>query len=226
MILPLLQGCWHLDCTDAPGPSVARDLALEVFKGVITEGSIDVDIAQGPVQQVRVEGPAAALDLLNTEVKDGVWHVRTRKCFNSDVDLVVHITVPVLERVGVAGSGDVRCMGSFASERLEVSVAGSGDITAPVSTPRLEVSILGSGDVHLSGTAGEARMNITGSGGINGLELSAGRAEVEITGSGDATLTVVETLDANILGSGSVHYRGTPKVASNISGSGAVAPVP
>ncbi|MBV6405333.1 MAG: DUF2807 domain-containing protein [Flavobacteriales bacterium] len=226
LFLPLLHGCRNLDCVEAPGPAVSRELTLEAIKGVITEGSIDVEVVQGPVQQVRAEGPAAAMDLLNTRVKDGIWHVRTDRCFDGDVDLVVHITLPALERVGVAGSGDVRATGNFAGDRLEVTVAGSGDITMPLSARELEVSILGSGDVNLSGTAGQARVRITGSGAVNGLELSAGRAKVEIMGSGDAGLTVVDALEAEILGSGGVNYRGTPKVSTSISGSGAVVPVP
>ena len=226
MSLPLMQGCWTLNCVDAPGPVVMRDLTVEPFTGVITEGAIDVEIVQGPVQQVKAEGPAAALDLLSTQVKAGVWHVRTTSCFKSDVDLVVRITVPTLERIGVEGSGDLYCTGAFASEWLEVTVDGSGDITTPVSARTLKVSIRGSGDVALSGTAGEADLHIAGSGNVEGLELSAGRADVEIMGSGDVALTAVDLLNARIMGSGNVRYRGTPKVSSTITGSGAVTPAP
>lgn len=226
LILPLVQGCRTITCVDAPGPVVMRDLTVEPFTGVISEGAIDVEITQGPVQQVKAEGPAAALDLLSTQVKAGVWHVRTTECFTSDVDLIVRITMPVLERVGVEGSGDVHCTGAFAGERMEVTVDGSGDITAPVSARTLKVSIQGSGDVTLSGTVGEADLGIAGSGNVEGLDLSAGRADVEIKGSGDVSLTAVDALNARILGSGNVRYRGTPKVSSTITGSGAVTPAP
>jgi hypothetical protein len=226
LALPLVQGCWNMNCVDAPGPVVTRDLAVEPFTGVITEGAIDVEIVQGPVQQVKAEGPAAALDLLSTQVKAGMWHVRTTSCFKSDVDLVVRITVLALDHVGVEGSGDVHCTGAFAGERLEVTVDGSGDITAPVSARTLKVSIQGSGDVSLSGTAGEADLGIAGSGNVEGLDLSAGRADVEIKGSGDVSITAVDVLNARILGSGNVRYRGTPKVSSTITGSGAVTPAP
>ncbi|MBK6627680.1 MAG: DUF2807 domain-containing protein [Flavobacteriales bacterium] len=226
IFLPLVQGCWNMNCVDAPGPVVTRDLSVAPFNGVITEGSIDVEILQGPVQQVKAEGPAAALDLLDTDVKSGVWHVRTTECFMSDVDLVVRITMPTLERVGVEGSGDVNCSGAFAGERFEVTVQGSGDITVPVSARTLKVDIQGSGDVVLSGTAGEAELIIAGSGNVEGLELSTGSADVEIMGSGDVALTAVDMLDARIMGSGNVRYRGTPKVSSTITGSGAVTPAP
>ncbi|HMQ77556.1 MAG TPA: head GIN domain-containing protein [Flavobacteriales bacterium] len=226
LALPLVQGCWNMNCVDAPGPVVTRDLAVEPFTGVISEGAIDVEITQGPVQQVKAEGPATALDLLSTQVKAGVWHVRTTECFTSDVDLIVRITVPVLERVGVEGSGDVHCTGAFAGERMEVTIAGSGDITVPVSTRALKVGIQGSGDVSVEGTAGEAELRIAGSGSVEGLGLSAGRADVEIKGSGDVSLTAVDALNARILGSGNVRYRGTPKVSSTITGSGAVTPAP
>jgi hypothetical protein len=67
------------------------------------------------------------------------------------------------------------------------------------------------------------RSNIicSGSGGIDALDLSTNLTRVEVSGSGQAEVNVQSELDAQIRGSGSVYYMGTPeKITQEISGSG------
>lgn len=222
----VLTSCFRMDCVDGKGPAVKRELSLAPITGVVTEGSIDVELTQGSVQRVEAEGPAAVLDLIGTSVSGGVWKVTTEGCFDSDVDVVVRITLPSLGEVGVAGSGDVRSTTPFAGEKLRITIQGSGDMELPLSYQEVDVDIQGSGDVALKGTASALNVSIAGSGGVEALELSTTRSEVEIMGSGSVSVTAIGELHAEIMGSGNVRYRGTPQVSSKIHGSGSVTPAP
>ncbi|MBK8341162.1 MAG: DUF2807 domain-containing protein [Flavobacteriales bacterium] len=222
----LLTACFRMDCVEGKGPAVTRELSVAPISGVVTEGSINVEITQGSVQHVEAEGPGAVLDLISTTVNGGVWKVTTDGCFDSDVDVVVRITLPSLGEVGVAGSGDVRSVAPFSGEKLRITVQGSGDVDLPLSYQDVDVDIQGSGDVALRGTASALHVSIAGSGSVEALELSTTRSEVEIMGSGNVSVTAIGELDADIMGSGSVRYRGTPQVSSEIHGSGSVIPAP
>lgn len=222
----LFTSCFRMDCVEGTGPAISREIHLAPITGVVTEGSINVELVQGGVQHVEAEGPVAVLDLIKTEVKGGVWKVATKDCFSSDVDVLVRITLPTLGEVGVEGSGDVRSTTPFAGERLRITVQGSGDVDLPLSYQEVDVDIQGSGDVALKGTASALNVSIAGSGGVEALELSTTRSEVEIMGSGSVSVTAIGDLHAEIMGSGSVRYRGTPQVSSEIHGSGSVTPAP
>ncbi|MBK9540421.1 MAG: DUF2807 domain-containing protein [Flavobacteriales bacterium] len=62
-------------------------------------------------------------------------------------------------------------------------------------------------------------------GGVEALELSTTRSEVEIVGSSSVSVTAIGELHAEIVGSGSVRYRGTASVLED-HGSGSVTPAP
>ena len=117
----------------------------------------------------------------------------------------VYITLPMIDELSVAGAGSIIGETDFTNvDDLEVSIAGSGDITLNGSGEDLEVSVAGSGDIDLAG-------------------FKVDDCEVSIAGSGDCEVNVSGSLEVNIAGSGDVKYKGDPdKVKSSIAGSGDV----
>jgi len=86
----------------------------------------------------------------------------------------------------------------------------------------LEATINGSGNIIINGTAKDLEIKINGSGDFRGVALSAFTSDIEINGSGKARVNVKDNLNADLKGSGSVYYLGSPKIKTNISGSGEV----
>lgn len=124
--------------------------------------------------------------------------------------------------VTVSGSGDIDLKGKcrdFAS-----NVSGSGKIISAVTIGnRAEFVVSGSGRIVASGSAQRVRTSISGSGRVQAGSLVTNSCDVRISGSGDVEIEVREELEANITGSGSVSYKGSPsKVNSHASGSGKV----
>jgi hypothetical protein len=67
-------------------------------------------------------------------------------------------------RAHITGSGELRA-GELGAKNVRVTVTGSGDATVRASE-QLDASVTGSGDVHYSGNPPKVRKNVTGSGGI------------------------------------------------------------
>lgn len=122
----------------------------------------------------------------------------------------------------VSGSGNMNLRGHF--ESFESNVSGSGKIIISATINELaDFAISGSGRIEAKGSADVVKANLSGSGKVLAADLTTNRCEVRISGSGDVEINVINELDANISGSGSVSYRGDPKkVNSNASGSGKV----
>lgn len=122
----------------------------------------------------------------------------------------------------VSGSGNMDLRGQFGSVESDVSGSGKIRITATIDADA-DFSISGSGRIEAAGNADAVKANISGSGRVLAADLKTNRCNVRISGSGDVEINVVEELDANISGSGSVSYRGNPrKVNSHSAGSGKV----
>jgi hypothetical protein len=66
----------------------------------------------------------------------------------------------------ITGSGDLRA-GDLTAKHVHVNVTGSGDATIH-ATEELDATVTGSGDVHYSGNPTQVRKSITGSGDISG----------------------------------------------------------
>jgi hypothetical protein len=173
---------------------------------------------------VRVEGQRNILDILKTDVRDDRLRIRfDRGILDSHDAIRVYITLPTLTSMSVAGSGLVQGQGLWSVQDLSLNVYGSGDIELPQLGARdLRTSISGSGDVRLGGDARRHRLEINGSGEVNAFELTQATADVRISGSGNTRLHVTQALEATIIGSGTVYYRGQPTVTSSISGSGRI----
>lgn len=135
----------------------------------------------------------------------------------------VNLEVEVLQlNTGVAGSGKLSIKGKI--KNLDSDISGSGKTTVDgISGGVVSADITGSGDLEVSGWAEQLKTHIAGSASVHGYDLKVDRCKAEITGSGNIFINVRTTIDAEITGSGTVHYCGNPAhINSHSSGSGKI----
>lgn len=174
------------------------------FLAVASKGGIDVDVVVGPQPAVTVEADDNLFDAVHTEVQGDTLVVGTKGSWHTAHAPVVHIAVPQLQALQLAGSGNASIKG-LAAERLKLDIEGSGEITAAGRVQHLQLSIAGSGDAHLAA-------------------LDAAEVQARIDGSGDAELSASQALDAVVNGSGDVRYGGNPShLNTQVHGSGEIA---
>ena len=236
---------------------------LPAFSSIKLICSADLIITQGSTQQVIVKADSDIIQFLETRVEDGMLIVDvTKNRLNNIHVLEIHITMPRLEKLVSAGSGDVKINEAFKSNDLQVKLNGSGDFNARLNVSNLEMDINGSGDADFDGVKGSFVLSVRGSGDVaaRGLQLetctlsSVGSGDMELTGScvdliisqmgsgdinayglkavnaiatnmgsGDLLITVAESLQAKLMGSGDLTYNGNPaKVKVTANGSGEV----
>lgn len=187
------------------GVAATSTRALPGFSGIDLAGSDNVTVVAGARQSVVVHADSNLLSHVTTQVKAGTLIIGDVGSFNAKSPMYVEVSVPSLTALDLSGSGNITVTGIRAS-RLTVTVPGSGDISASGSVTRLNISIDGSGDVQATG-------------------LSARNVDAVISGSGSIFVTVTQSLDAKVLGSGAILYSGNPaQVTTSITGSGTVTP--
>ncbi len=211
---------------EGAGNVVRRSLSVPPFHGIRVEGALDVVLTPAPAQQVEVEAQENLVDLVTTEVRNGIWTIRTREGYSTDKPFVVHISAPVIDAVSIDGSGDVKGQGPFAAGKVHLGIQGSGDLDMAFTATAVDVAVQGSGDVKLAGTCSDLNAAVQGSGDINARDLKAESARASSTGSGDITVCATKRLNAAVAGSGDVVYTGDPQtVDKQVAGSGEVRPM-
>lgn len=223
--------CWSHATPDALAQErETRDVEAFTTVGFAISGTLY--ISQAETHSVEIEADDEILEYIETVVNNGRLHIRgqeetgwfswlgstTRRNATADV----YVTMPSLEGVSVAGSGDVIVRDTFTSDRFSVEIAGSGTIELPLEATAVTARIAGSGSMDLSGTAERLSADIAGSGNVRAGDLQVDRAEVNIAGSGDCYVHAVQQLQANIMGSGDVIYAGEPEIERSVLGSGQV----
>jgi hypothetical protein len=92
------------------------------------------------------------------------------------------------------------------------------DITIPSIT---QIALTGVGDFILSGPdQDELIINFTGVGNVKAFEMKVGSCTITSTGVGNCEVYVLNDLNVTITGIGSVYYKGTPTISSEITGLG------
>lgn len=220
-LISLGSSC-SLTCTQGEGPVVEDNRKLDVFDRIQLSFDAQVSVRKGDAIRVTVIAQENVLGLVETRESGGTLELSSESCIDSDQPVRVEITMPDLRALEVTGSGDITLVDTFMVEKIELSVTGSGGIHGRLVAARVESEVTGSGDIVLEGSANEQVIDVTGSGDVKAMGLPCNSANVEVTGSGDAYVYVIQELDARVMGSGSIHYKGKPEMKSEVTGSGKV----
>ena len=216
----LLFGCGN-DCIKGEGDPERRVLEIAPFQGLIVEGPVEVRIHRSDTQRVEIEAQPNIMDLVDKEVRNGVWSIRTTQCYKSGDDVIVHLQVPTLRSISIQGSGDVISEDQFDGDEMTLEIAGSGDLSVVVNALIVNATITGAGDLEVVGMCQEFTGMIHGSGDIKAGDLQCATAKADVVGSGDINIHVTDALQANVTGSGNIRYKGDPpSVNKNVTGSG------
>ena len=181
---------------------------------------------------LEVEGDPDVVPKVRGEVHDGTlvlevgdnWLERLTSglLLVANRPLRFHVTLPSLESVAVAGSGDIAGDG-WSGEQLRVRVSGQAEVRMEaLAYQTYDAVISGRGELRLAGEGDRARITISGSADVVAPALRVRQAEVKIAGQGNVEVNVQERLDVRIAGFGTVRYHGDPTVKQVISGAGSV----
>lgn len=207
------------------GNIITQDRNVNRAERVSLKGSYDVEITQGPVTSVKVEGDENLLSYIFVNEEDGYLTIKSKEHVNlvSDNPIKIYITTPKLEQVNLSGSGNIIGRSKFTGgDKLGLRISGSGDITLETNTPKVEAEISGSGSMTLSGETQSQNIRISGVGDYKAEGLKSEKTVVRIAGSGDVRVFADVELDINIAGAGSIFYKGNAAVKQSIAGSGEV----
>ena len=110
----------------------------------------------------------------------------------------------------------------------DVQLNGAVDLTASqLSGHGLKLESNGAADISVTGSVTNLEANLSGACKLNAKALQTQTATVTLNGASYGDVTVSETLNASISGTGVLTYSGNPKsVEKNVSGVGSIRPRP
>lgn len=219
----LLSGCGGVDIKfggDDGVPLAELDTSGTPPTEIVLAGPDTIVVSEGETFGITVSGDAEAVEALRFSLEDdGLSVGRENKLRDIKGRATVQVTMPKLEELVLAGSGEIRA--ARLSDDAEVVVAGSGSVAIDrVDARKLSLTIAGSGDFSGSGKVDSLDLTIAGSGEAAMPGLMVGNADISVAGSGDAEFASDGKIDASIMGSGSIVVNGNADCTVSAMGSG------
>jgi hypothetical protein len=198
------------------------------FTAVEVAGPFEVTLQQGSNYAITVEADENLLPYIELQKEGSTLEIKEQDGYNlqSSKGLRITIQMPTVKALSVAGDGLIKSTSTLKNEgRIDLDIAGSGNIQAELEAPAIDLEIGGSGTATLSGQTRKMDVSIGGSGDCLATALKSESCDVSIGGSGTAKVYASQTLNISIGGSGDVFYAGEPKISQSIGGSGSVKPL-
>ena len=189
------------------GKVISEARNVSGFSSVELQGSANVDVTLGNSESVIVTADDNILPLIETNVQNGQLIIRDKANtnINPSSPVRVNVTIQALKGITLSGSGKIN-VSQMTGDSLMINLSGSGSITVTGAVTAVNISLPGSGNISCGG-------------------LLTKSAKVKLDGSGDIEIYASQSLDAGILGSGSIRYSGNPaQVSKSIVGSGNITP--
>jgi Putative auto-transporter adhesin, head GIN domain len=219
--------------TNAPGNSdqVSKTITVANYDEINVVGSMDVDLVAGKEGEVTVTAPSNIVEYIKVESQNNALQIYSDQWknfgfivqFGNNNRTLVTVPYESLNRIKLTGSGKVTSKNPITTDSLIVNSLGSGNIDLDVAAGNLESNTSGSGDITLQGKANNFVADVFGSGSIKAAGLESQNAKASISGSGDINLFAAQSFKAGTFGSGSIYYKGDPKINDvQVTGSGQV----
>ena len=193
------------------------------FTGVKAGDAFNITITQSDANSVKINAPESAQGQIKTEVKDGILIISTEGNIKDADDITISISVKALSSIDVSGASDVKGQNQLTCDKINIITNGAGDIHLDLKANDIKTDISGAGDVTLKGSTQILDATISGAGDLKASNLEATKITAKVSGAGDAKVNAIQSLTADVSGTGSVIYKGNPIDRNvNISGAGSV----
>jgi len=219
---------------------------LSSFVHLRIGGSFDVIMDRGSEESAKIVAEGTSPDNIITDVKGNALELYLKEGNYRNVKIKVYLTYKNLEEIDKSGSGNLTCQSDLAASGFMLNASGSGNTTLEkkiearqitikksgsgnlkfdaLETEEAELTFSGSGNIEINGGhAKKQTVHLSGSGSISAFGLKSNDCAASISGSGNIEVSVTESLEGVIAGSGSIHYQGDAQVKNvGISGSGRI----
>jgi hypothetical protein len=214
-----------------------KTLELPEFKSIYNNSNYTIYLKQTNKQEVVVEALTDIYELTSIIVENGVLMVnveRKPESANKSVwakiddikvnpTMKVYVSVKNLNDLQVNGNGKIISENSLAATMLTLSVSGSGSMDLDLKGDIVKADVSGSGKINLKGYATSIDANLSGSGDLMAFNCPLDNAKIKVSGSGDCEVNVTTTIDAVVLGSGTIKHKGNTKnTTKKVYGSGSI----
>jgi hypothetical protein len=208
------------DSVTGNGQVVEETRDIGNFHGLKVSSGIDVYIAQGDDEYLRLEADENLMEHIRTEVIDGQLKIYTDVNIRMAKSKKVYLRYRELRSIHISSAGDVKGENTLHAGHLELNLSSAGDLRLEVIADEIDLDISSSGSASLAGKTGYLDAGLSSAGNLNAFDLEARSADVSVSSAGDARIWVTDEARFKCSSAGDIVYKGDPKIVESSTSSG------
>lgn len=218
-----LSSCNTYEVIDGSGIVQTEFRRMAYFNRIELLFPAEVIIRQGTTKDIEITAESNIIDLVYSRVSGNTLILDDNGRLRISHNVKIYVQVPDVNSIFVSGSGRVISDNIIFSKNINLRLSGSGLIDVALDVKNdLVADLSGSGLIFMEGDTYNGIYDVSGTGKIESFGMHADNSAIIISGSGRCETTALSNLDVSILGSGSVWFRGNPRISQRISGSGKI----
>ena len=218
----------HLfDCLTSTGKTINQLRSTGNFSKVELHNSIDLIIYPVTLPFIQVSAGEHLIEGIITELQENTLYIRNENKCNwvrsFENKYTVKIGVQSLDDIEYHGSGNIHFMDTIkTNDFIFNSWNGSGSTFLIIECATSNINNnAGRPDIHVSGISGVSYVYNHDVSSIDASDLISGFTFMRNSSTGDCRVYVTKELEAEIVDSGDIYYKGNPyKVSRTGAGSG------
>ncbi|MFA8433936.1 MAG: head GIN domain-containing protein [Marinifilaceae bacterium] len=199
------------------GNVISQDREVAEFDNIKVNGAFTIYLSQNDDYSLRVVTDENLHPVIRSNVKGETLYITTEKSIYKSKELKLYIGFKHLRSIKANGAISLKSDQNLRFDELNIEINGASSASLALQAHCLSIDNSGASTIKLKGVTDELSIDISGAGSVNALDLKAQRATVDISGVGSGKVNVEEDLKVRISGIGSVKYKGSPRITSDIS---------
>ena len=181
---------------EGSGNIVTKDVPVQSFDALSTNGVFNVILTQGSKEQVKIEADDNLQQLFEVKNEGSTLTISTKKDvnFNSKKKLKVYITFKNLKSLDLKIVGDFSSEGNLNFDNLSLDNKSVGSVDLKLAAQKLDINNKSVGNLKLSGKAENAVIRSNSVGSIKASDLIVQTMDIDNDGIGSAEVNAAKEI--------------------------------
>ena len=189
----------------------------ESFNVVKATEGLDVYVTQAEKFVIRVEADENIIDLIQTDVNNGVLRIHTEKRIGRAKSKKVYVSLPDVAGLKSSSGADLYTNGVIKANKITLDSSSGADLKVEIEATEINADASSGADIVISGKADILYADASSGSDIKAMRLVVEKCNAQASSGADISVNATKELITNTSSGGDVNYKGDPIVKKSKS---------
>ena len=190
------------------------------FTEIKVQQGINLYLSQGNDVDLKVEADENLIELLISEVDNGVLKLYFKENIQRATAKNVYLTTASISKINCSSGASVVSETPFTINSLELDSSSGSAIKMTVNSENIKTASSSGSKITLQGQTTTFEGDSSSGSTIDADKLKSSNASVSVSSGANISIFTSNTITAKASSGGNIHYKGTPKQVTKESSSG------